>query len=180
MSLAQLAGLTGKKIAPGYVPQINAQVPFLADIYGQKKEQSYLDKSNQIATDRLALDTRLGEQGLALAKKQQEQADKYQKKAQRLGYLNVGLNTGLGLADLASSFNWGQPVSETPGALQVSDAMDILNATGGNSASGYSSPVSTALSSSGGGDILKQFGTGVLDFGKGIYDNTIGKIIDLF
>jgi hypothetical protein len=169
MSLAQLAGLTGKKIAPGYVPQINAQTPYLGQIYGQKKEQQYLDASNQIATDRLAL-----------AKKEQEQNDKYQKKAQRLGYLNVGLNTGLGLADLASSFNWGQPVSDTAGAMQVSDAMDILNATGGNSASGESSPVSTALTSSGGGDILKNVGTGILDFGKGIYDNTIGKIIDLF
>lgn len=182
MSLQQLQALSGKRVKTPYVPQINAQTPYLPQIYGQKRTQAYQDRSNQLNQSRFDLEKRLGEQGLELARKEAKDAEKARKKAQRLGYLNVGLNTGLGLAGLASSYDFGGGGSSASDAiLSVPEATDILSAMGAGSSpvsSSVSAPAENLTEGFFDGNVLNKIGTGIFDFGKGLYDSTIGNIID--
>jgi hypothetical protein len=169
MGLAQMAALSGgRKYKTPYVEEINARKRYLPQVYAQKKEDKYRDKMAGLQADQLAL---------------QEDALKQQKKAQKrantLGYVNMGVGAGLGAID-------AYPAMKEVGK----DVVDFFNpAATGNSgavesiASGALSPggvVSSAVDFLGTPDVYKQFADTGFDTVKGIYDNVVGDAIDMY
>jgi hypothetical protein len=162
MGLAQMAALSGgRKYKRPYVEELNAQKKYLPQIYGQKKEDKYRDKMAGLQSDQLAL---------------QEDALKQQKKAQKrantLGYVNMGVGAGLGAIDAYPAIKEaGKDVMEffNPADTTNTGAIDQIQ-------SGALSPgglASSALDWAGGTDLFKKFGESAFSAAKGIYDNIV-------
>ena len=170
MGLTQMAALTGgRKFKTPYVEEINARKQYLPAIYGQKKEDAYRDKMYGLEQSRFEL-----EQDALKAQK------KAQKRANRLGYINLGVGAGLGVMN-------AYPARKEVGK----DVVDWLNPAQTINTGAVNEIASGALSPSAGlaslpadliggtADIFKKFGESAFDAAKGVYDSIIGDSIDI-
>ena len=185
MGLTQMAALTGgRKYKTPDVEEINAQKRYLPAIYGQKKEDAYRDKMYGLEKEGLAFNKEMSLANFALSEEALKEQKKAQKRANRLGYANIGLGAGLGIAgnwdgikgageDVASMF----PQIESPASLGIG----APESHGGSTVSGMSSPIDWASSnifdpiSSG----IQKFGSAIGDVWDGLYNNIVGDAIDI-
>jgi len=100
----QFYALTGKRRAPTYVDEINAQTPYLYGAYRQKKADEYQDKTNQLTEDQLALErerltenVRSSNLNLDQQAKQLDQQAKQSDRANAISMLGLGGNIYLGV-----------------------------------------------------------------------------------
>ena len=176
MGLTQMSALTGgRKFKRPYVEEINAQTKYLPAIYGQKKEDAYRDKMHGLETQRLAL----SEEALDTQKKSQKRANK-------LGYANMGLAGAFGAVDAYPGLkemggdvaDWLNP-TEAVGFDSLSSGKDYFGGTQpmqdfaaapidwmSDAYTDYLSPA------------IKNLGSGIWDAGKGIFDSIVGDSID--
>jgi hypothetical protein len=167
MGLAQMSALGGgRKYKQPYVEEINARKQYLPQVYAQKKEDKYRDKMAGLQSDQLAL---------------QEDALKQQKKAQKrantLGYVNMGVGAGLGAIDAYPAMKEvGKDVVDffSPAASEVAGGV-----TSPSSAQNFGGLASSALDMLGTPDVYKQFADTGFDVATGIYDNVVGSAIDV-
>ena len=114
MGLAQMGAVTNRRLRPNYIDAINAQTPYLPQIYQKKEDTAYRDKVYGQQERSMGINERglaLSEKGLAqsadiarrgelLTLDQLDEQKKQNKRAQNLGWANVGLGTATGLANL--------------------------------------------------------------------------------
>ena len=171
MGLAQMSALSGgRKYKRPYVEEINKQTKYLPAIYGQKKEDAYRDKMYGLQTSSLEL---------------QEDALKTQKKAQKrantLGYINMGVGAGLGAIDAYPALkevgkdvvDWFSPTDTFKGIGGV------VSPSSGQTFGGLTGSTSPIDLVSGGYDVFKKFGEAGFGVAKGLYDSVVGDSIDI-
>ena len=178
MALSQMYALTGgRRYREPYVSDINARKQYLPQIYEQRDLQKYRDQQYG-----------LQQQGLALSRDALKEQQDANKRARLMGYANIGLGAGIGLAGLASDQDWFSKLNNSGTDQLVEglapDLSSLGKSIGGNVTDNWSSytgfgETPGASSYLGdiwdtGGDVLKQFGGGLLDAGKGIYDSVVG------
>jgi len=110
MALNQMGAVTNRRLKPNYVSAINAQTPYLPQLYQQKEDKAYQSK----AFDQNERSLDLNKQGLeqqntfalrneALQQDALDQQKKQNKTAKNLGYANMALGGATGLASLYQS-----------------------------------------------------------------------------
>ena len=169
MSLSQMAALSGGgTFKRPYVEEINARTPYLPALYAQREDDDYRDKMHDISLDRLAL-----------SREELSDQKKAQKRANRLGYANIGLGAGLGVMSnwdeikggVSSMFPTSEAVSMAPSIFDtipqeaVSAPFEMMQTP--DWMSEFISPT------------IKNIGSGIWDAGKGIYDSLVGDSIDI-
>jgi hypothetical protein len=114
MALDQMRAVSNRRIRPKIVDAINAQTPYLPQLYQQKEDKAYKTKLYDQSERSMAL----GEKGLAqqgeiarrneaFAYDQLEEQKKQNKTAKKLGYANIGIG---GLSGLAGLYQATQPL----------------------------------------------------------------------
>lgn len=110
MALNQLRAVTNRRIKPNIVAGINAQTPYLPQLYQQKENDAYQTKlfdqnerSMGINERGLAQSGEIAKRNEALAYKQLEEQKDQNKTAKKLGYANMGVGGLTGLAGLYQS-----------------------------------------------------------------------------
>ena len=177
MALSQMYALTGtRRYKEPYVEAINARKQYLPALYQQRSLEDYRNKMYGVQ-----------QQGLQLSKdalKEQEQANK---RARLLGYANIGLGAGLGVAGLASDldlfnkFKATEQISEP--IADLTPDLSSLGQTISSAAQVSPSDVSDATSylgdiwDYGTGDVLKNIGGGLFDVGQSIYGSVAGDYL---
>lgn len=141
---SQLYGISGKRVNPNTVAQINQQAQYLPALYRQKKEDALAKRGLDLQERAINTNQELSEDALAEQKRQA-------KLANYLGLGNLAVKGGLG-------------------AYQASDTVkDTVDKFLGGGASGLADTVSKAAPSVG-NDIFSQVGggtTGMLDWLQG-------------
>jgi len=113
----QMGAVTNRRLKPNYVSAINAQTPYLPQLYQQKEDKAYQEKA--FGQQERSLD--LSKQGLeqqnsfnirneALARDALDQQKKQNKTAKNLGYANMALG---GVSGLASLYQGSQPLMDS-------------------------------------------------------------------
>ena len=107
MALNQLQAVTNRRIKPNIVAGINAQTPYLPQLYQQKENDAYQTKlfdqnerSMGINERGLEQSGEIAKRNEALAYKQLEEQKDQNKTAKKLGYANMGVGGLTGLAGL--------------------------------------------------------------------------------
>jgi hypothetical protein len=110
MPTTQQSAVTGKRQRPRYVDIINAQAPYLPYYRELEDKEKWRERGYQLDKERLGHERDIGERTLDLSErdlslraKHYRDLEKQSKKARRMGWANIGMSTGLGLADLLSS-----------------------------------------------------------------------------
>ena len=167
MGLAQMSALTGgKKFKRPYVEEINARAQHLPALYAHKSEEEYRDKMHGLETQKLGL----SQDALDAQKKAQ-------KRANMMGYANMGLAGAFGAVDAY------------PGLKEIGkDVSDWLNpAETVSMMSGTQDAIKAPFESMGGpidwmadtvSPLIKNIGGFAWDAGKGIYDSLVGDVVD--
>ena len=78
-------------------------------MYAQKREDFHRDRMHALEKVRAADEAKYRAQSLDLAEQSLEDRKDAEKRARRLGYANIGLGAGLGLAGLAQNSGWFEP-----------------------------------------------------------------------
>ena len=180
MGIAQMSALSGgQKYKRPYVDEINARKQYLPGMYAQKQENQYRDKMHSLDTQRLAQDKKFGMANLSLAEDAQKEAKKRNRTAKQMGYANIGLGAGMGVMNNWDAIKGGAdsvtsmfPQVPSPSKLGIGTPESYS----GSTVSGMSSPMDWASDNL--LDPIKQFGGGLWDAGKGIYDSLVGDVFD--
>lgn len=187
MGLAQMQALTGgKKIKRPYVEEINARTRYLPQMYATKKADQYRDQSFALQKQNVAQDKKYGLADLSLREDALDEQKKAQKRANKLGYANIGLGAGLGVANIASDMDIFKPKDTGVAVESIYDlGLEPSDGAYGMVSEGTSAPTQATADPfsdwmSAGGDFLKQIGGGIWDAGKGIYDNIVGDYVSDF
>lgn len=186
MGLAQMSALTGgRKFKRPYVEEINKRTAGLLPMYAQRKEDKYRDEMFGLQQAGLAQDKEFGLADLSLREDALSEQKKARKKANWLGYANIGLGAGLGVAGLASDNDWFKPATDSVVDMASPSYTDSILAFGKGAVSAPAQqafdPASefTAGLADFGGGVLKKIGGGIFDFGKGLYDSVVGDYLDM-
>ena len=185
MGTTQMQALAGgKRFKYPYVQEINSRKNYLPQLNAQKKEDTYRNQAFGLERRGLAQNKELALQGLALQEEANDEQKKAQKRANMLGYANMGIGAGLGVAGLGNDMDWwgkGADSKISGGAIDLSGLSEL------GTPSSFIKPETQALSgetdfwSDIGNDIwdpLKNIGNAIGDFGGGIYDSLVGDAID--
>ena len=183
MGTTQMQALAGgKRFKYPYVQEINSRKNYLPQLNAQKKEDAYRNQAFGLESRGLAQNKELTQQGLDLQKDAYDEQKKAQKRANLLGYANMGLGAGLGVAGFGNDMGWWGKGSEVS-----KDAIDISGITELGTPSSFinqEAPTSSGpmdyLSDIGSSiwNPLKNIGGAIGDFGSGIYDSIVGDAID--
>jgi len=108
--ITQSGAVTGRRRPHSYLDIINTQAPYLPYYKQAEAEQENWRKTHDLDKERLGLERRrlaeetdLSNRRLAMTAQHYRDLEKQGKKAATMGWANVGLGAGLGLADLLSS-----------------------------------------------------------------------------
>jgi len=188
MGLEQMYALTGGgRFRRPYVNEINARKQYLPNIYAQRKEDVYRDKTYALQQQALEQGSNIARKNLAMQQKALDEQKKAQKRANILGYANIGLGAGLGIAGLGSDLGWWGK-DETPvandivsgiGGIGTSPLGEVARSVAQNNVPGTSG-ITDYLGDIGNAvwDPIKKTGEAAWDFGTGIYDSIVGNTID--
>ena len=141
MALNQMQAVMNRRFRPKYVDMINAQTPYLPQLYQRKADTAYQDKLYNQNERSLAQAGDIARRNEALAYKQLDEQKDQNKKARRLGYANVAMG---GLGGLASLYQASKPLDfleSTPDLSGV--AQEVLPTMGDVDWSDAFTPVDT-------------------------------------
>jgi len=125
MGLAQMSALTGgKRYKRPYVEEINNRTKYLPSLYSQRKQDAYQGKMYGLQKEQAAQNREFGVADLALREDALDEQKKAQKRANTLGYANLGLGGALGFAGLANDAGWFDPA---PAAVETFDPSNIID-----------------------------------------------------
>ena len=108
MALNQMRAVTNRRLRPNYVAAINAQTPYLPQIYQRKYDDEYRSKLYDQQERSLAQQSDIAQRNEALGWANLDEQRKQRKKAQNLGYANMALG---GLTGLANLYQATKPLS---------------------------------------------------------------------
>lgn len=197
MPLTQLGAVQNRRIKPRNVDIINAQTPYLPQIYRRRQDREYANKmynlelqglqqARELEQQRLGQNESIAQRNYELAQKAQDEQEKQAKKARRIGYADLGLRGLTGLANLYNAYNPEESVpdiatgaaqilpSALPGVLESvstnpTEAVDIIgNVPGSDSLVDYIP------------DPIKNIGGAIWDYGSGLYEEATNFISGLF
>ena len=194
MALNQLQAVTNRRIRPNIVAGINAQTPYLPQLYQQKADTAYRDKSYDQSERSLAQASDIAKKNEALAYKQLDEQKDQNSTAKKLGYANMGIG---GLTGLAGLYQATKPMDEfeiAPSLSNVGNAISNVFSGGGMGSVGTpgAAGMGSVLDNAGGpgndslfggvGDFvmdyavepLKQIGSSIWDAGSSFLDDIGG------
>jgi hypothetical protein len=133
MALNQMRAVTNRRIKPNIVSAINAQTPYLPQLYQQKEDTAYKTKLYDQNERSMALNERglsqagdIAKRNEALAYKQLDEQKDQNKTAKRLGYANIGMGGLTGLAGLYHATKPMEGFAMTPSLSDVTQ--DVMPA----------------------------------------------------
>ena len=141
MALNQMQAVMNRRFRPKYVDMINAQTPYLPQLYQRKADTAYQDKLYNQNERSLEQAGDIARRNEALAYKQLDEQKDQNKKARRLGYANMAMG---GLGGLASLYQASKPLDfleSTPDLSGV--AQEVLPTMGDVDWSDAFTPVDT-------------------------------------
>jgi len=110
MALNQMSAVMNRRLKPNYVSAINAQTPYLPQLYQQREDTAYQNKVYDQNERGLAQANSIALRNEALQSEALDQQKKQNKTARNLGYANMALGGASGLASLYQS---SKPLLET-------------------------------------------------------------------
>lgn len=194
----QMRAVTNRRIKPNYVDAINAQTPYLPQIYQQREDTAFRDKGYGLEQQNLALSEKSLAQSADIARRtealNQDQLDeqkKQNKRAQQLGWANTALAGASGLANLYQS---GKPLLDNIkpdlSSVMSPSVNDALPSVSPEMFSSFSTGAPSIAEGdvsdwwdfggqgAGPSDLISKIGQGATDFASGIDAGITDYIVD--